>query len=157
VRTPDFYRVRVARGENLMKRMSGIACLCLLFLFPVLSMGEDFNPGAYTTITQEELVKDPAAHSGKKYRVTDPFQFCGSDFCVQIRKTDMNTRDYYCVTLGSLCLVRMYVKKGHPDAPLVEKLKKGDPVTVFGTFGYMGSNYRYMIVDRLVVGKEKEK
>lgn len=134
-----------------MWKMSAIACLCVLSALPVLSSGEEFNPAAYTAITQEELVKDPAGHAGKKFRVTDPFQFCGSDFCVQIRKTDINTRDYYCVTLGSLCLVRMYVKKGHPDAPLVENLKKGDLVTVYGTFGYMGSNYRYMIVDRLTV------
>lgn len=138
-----------------MKIVSVIACLSVLLTLPVFAVGEDFNPGVYTAITQDELVKDPAAHAGKKYRVTDSFQFCGSDFCVQIRKTDINTRDYYCVTLGSLCLVRMYVKKGHPDAPLVEKLKKGDRVTVYGTFGYMGSNYRYMTVDRLVVEKGK--
>jgi len=144
-----------ARRKQAMKKMSAIACLGVLLTLPVFVMGEEFNPAAYTAITQEELVKDPGVHAGKKFRVTDPFQFCGSDFCVQIRKTDINTRDYYCVTLGSLCLVRMYVKKGHPDAPLVEKLKKGDRVTVYGTFGYMGSNYRYVIVDRLVVEKEK--
>jgi hypothetical protein len=144
-----------SRRIQVMGKVSAIACLCVLVTLPVFAVGEGFNPAAYTAITQEELVKDPGAHAGKKYRVTDPFQFCGSDFCVQIQKTDINTRDYYCVTLGSLCLVRMYVKKGHPDAPLVEKLKKGDPVTVYGTFGYMGSNYRYMIVDRLVVDKEK--
>jgi hypothetical protein len=143
------------RRFQMMKKMSAIACLCALLTLPVFAVGEGFDPAAYTAITQEELVKDPAAHAGKKYRVTDSFQFCGSDFCVQIRKTDINTRDYYCVTLGSLCLVRMYVKKGHPDAPTVEKLKKGDPVTVYGTFGYMGSNYRYMIVDRLFVEKGK--
>jgi hypothetical protein len=138
-----------------MKKMPAIACLCVLLTLPVFTMGEDFNPAAYTPITQEELVKDPTSHIGKKYRVTDPFQFCGSDFCVQIQKTKINTRDYYCVTLGSLCLVRMYLKKGHPDAPAVEKLKKGDRVTVYGTFDYMGSNYRYMVVDRLTVEKGK--
>ena len=138
-----------------MKKMSAIACLCALLILPVPGMGEDFHPASYTPITQEELVKDPGAHAGKKYRVTDSFQFCGSDFCVQIRKTNINTRDYYCVTLGPFCLVRMYVKKDHPDAPLVAKLKKGDRVTVYGTFDYMGSNYRYMVVDRLVVEKEK--
>jgi len=50
----------------------------------------------------------------------------------------------------------MYVKKDHPDAPLVAPLRKGDPVTVYGTFDYMGSNYRYMVVDKLVVEKEKK-
>lgn len=138
-----------------MGKMSRIVGLFLLLAVPVLAGGEEWNPAAYTAITQEELVKDPGVHAGKKFRVTDPFQFCGSDFCVQIRKTNINTRDYYCVTLGSLCLVRMYIKKDHPDAPSVAKLKKGDRVTVYGTFDYMGSNYRYMIVDRLVVEKEK--
>jgi len=145
----------VKRRKQVMKKMSAVACLCALLTLPVFAMGEGFNPASYTAISQEELVKDPDVHVGKKYRVTDPFNFCGSDFCVQIRKTDINTRDYYCVTLGPLCLVRMYIKKGHPDASSVEKLKKGDRVTVYGTFGYMGSNYRYMIVDRLVIEKEK--
>jgi len=142
-------------GNHVMKRMPAVAFLCVLLTLPAFTMGEEFNPAGYKAITQEDLVKDPAAHAGKKFRVTDPFQFCGSDFCVQIQKTGINTRDYYCVTLGPLCLVRMYVKKGHPDAPLIEKLKKGDRVTVYGTFGYMGSNYRYLIVDRLVLEKEK--
>jgi len=143
------------RRKQAMEKLSAIACLCVLLTLPVFAMEEGFNPASYTAITQEELVKDPDVHVGKKFRVTDPFNFCGSDFCVQIRKTDINTKDYYCVPLGSLCLVRMYVKKGHPDAPTVEKLKKGDRVTVYGTFGFMGSNYRYMIVDRLVFEKEK--
>ncbi|HWS15638.1 MAG TPA: hypothetical protein VN450_05530 [Candidatus Methylomirabilis sp.] len=138
-----------------MGRLSRIVGLFLLLAFPALALGEEWNPAAYTVITQEELVKNPAAHMGKKYRVTDPFQFCGSDFCVQIQKTKINTREYFCVTLGALCLVRMYVKKDHPDAPLVSKLKKGDQVTVYGTFDHMGSNYRYMVVDRLTVEKGK--
>jgi len=138
-----------------MGRVSRIVLLFLLLAFPVLASGEEFNPAAYTPITQEELVKNPAAHAGKKYRVTDPFQFCGSDFCVQIQKTKINTREYFCVTLGPFCLVRMYVKKDHPDAPLVATLKKPDRVTVYGTFDYMGSNYRYMVVDRLTVEKGK--
>jgi hypothetical protein len=130
--------------------------LCLLMTLPAFAAGDDFNPAAYRPITQEELVKDPAAHAGKKYRVTDPYQFCGSDFCVQIHKTNLNTKDYYCITLGTLCLVRMYLKKGHPDAPSLEALRKGDLVTVYGTFDYMGSNYRYIVVDRLVVEKERK-
>lgn len=138
-----------------MRKVSGIAWLCLLLVLPGFVPAEVFNPAAYAPITQEDLVKNPAAHAGKKYRVTDPFQFCGSDFCVQIQKTKINTRDYYCVTLGALCLVRMYVKKDHPDASLVSNLKKGDRVTVYGTFDYMGSNYRYMVVDRLTVEKGK--
>ena len=138
-----------------MGRASRIVGLFLLLMVPVLAGGEEFNPAAYTPITQEELVKNPAAHVGKKYRVTDPFEFCGSDFCVQIQKTKINTREYLCVTLGALCLVRMYVKKDHPDAALVATLTKKDRVTVYGTFDYMGSNYRYMVVDRLTVERGK--
>lgn len=140
-----------------MKRVSVLACMPLLLVIAqgAQAAAEEFRPGEYAAISQEELVKNPAAYEGKKFRVTDPFQFCGSDFCVQIRKTNINTRDYYCVTLGALCLVRMYIRKDHPDAPSVAKLKKGDIVTVYGTFGYMGSNYRYMIVDRLVYEKGK--
>ena len=138
-----------------MKRTTAIACMCVLLTLPVFAMGEDFNPAAYTAITQEELVKDPAIHAGKKFRVTDPYQFCGSDFCVQIREKNIDTREFYCLTLGSLCLVRMYIKKDHPDASVAANLKKGSRVTVYGTFDYMGSNYRYMVVDRLVVEKGK--
>ena len=137
-----------------MKKMSAIACLCMLLTLPVFTMGEGFNPAVYTAITQEELVKDPGVHAGKKYRVTDTYQFCGSDFCVQIREKNIDTRNYYCITLG-LCMIRFYIQKDHPDASLAANLKKGSLVTVYGTFDYMGSNYRYMVVDRLVVEKGK--
>ncbi len=128
-----------------------VACVTLLSA-PPAAFGE-FNAAEYAPATQAELVKAPAAHTGKKYQVTDPFQFCGSDFCVQIQKTKINTKDYYCFTLGTVCLVRMYIKKDHPEAPLVLKLRKGDMVTVYGTFDYMGSNYHYLVADHVVVGK----
>ncbi len=134
------------------------ALLFLVFAIPVLlpaspaSSGE-FDAAAYAPATQADLVKNPADHIGKKYQVTDPFQFCGSDFCVQIQKTKINTKDYYCFTLGTVCLVRMYIKKDHPEAPLVLKLRKGEKVTVYGTFDYMGSNYHYIVADHVVVGK----
>ncbi|GAB4362170.1 MAG: hypothetical protein Kow00128_01670 [Deltaproteobacteria bacterium] len=133
-----------------MERVILSAMLAILIAFPLPARGE-FDPSAYRPITQEELAKDPAVHAGGKYVVTDPFQFCGSDFCVQIHKTRINTRDYYCITLGSLCLVRMYVKKDHPDAAKVAALRKGDIVTVYGTFDYLGAGYRYILVDRLEV------
>lgn len=124
--------------------------LALLVALPFPARGE-FDPSQYKPTTQEELVKTPEAHAGKKYAVTDDFQFCGSDFCVQIQKTKINTRDYYCITLGALCLVRMYVKKDHPDAEKVGSLRKGDKVTVYGTFDYLGAGYRYILVDRMTV------
>lgn len=133
-----------------MMRKILLAWLVVLIAVPFPAWGE-FDPAAYKPIRQEELVKDPEAHSGKKYVVTDPFQFCGSDFCVQIHKTKINTRDYYCITMGDLCLVRMYIKKDHPDAGKVQQLRKGDLVTVYGTFDYLGAGYRYLIVDRMVV------
>jgi hypothetical protein len=135
--------------------MRKVFCLCVIgiaFFGPAAAFGE-FNPADYQVATQGELVKTPAANAGKKYQVTDPFQFCGSDFCVQIQKTKINTRDYYCFTLGPLCLVRMYVKKDNPEAAKVLDLKKGDKVTVYGTFDFMGSNYNYIVADRIVVGK----
>jgi hypothetical protein len=123
-------------------------------LLPVAAFG-DFNPADYEVITQADLVKSPESHMGKKYQVTDVFQFCGSDFCVQIQKTKIDTRQYYCITLGPLCLVRMYVKKDHPEVPQVLKLKKGDKVTAYGTFDHMGSNYNYLVLDKFVVEPKK--
>lgn len=129
--------------------------ICMILLAALVAAAPpargEFDPSQYKATTQEELVKDPEAHAGKKYAVTDPFQFCGSDFCVQIHKTKINTRDYYCITLGALCLVRMYVKKDHPDAEKVGSLRKGDKVTVYGTFDYLGAGYRYILVDRMTV------
>jgi len=135
-----------------MRKLSGIMVLGILLLLPCLALGE-FRPGDYTPIIQTELVKNPEAHAGKKYQIRDPFQFCGSDFCVQIRKTKLNTRDYYCFTVGTICAVRNYIRKDHPEAQQVLKLKKGDVLTIYGTFDYMGSNYNYIVVDRIVVEK----
>lgn len=135
--------------------MPKVFCLCVIgvLLFgPAAAFGE-FNPADYKVATQAELVKVPGANAGRKFQVTDPFQFCGSDFCVQIQKTKINTRDYYCFTLGPLCLVRMYVKKDNPEAAQVLDLKKGDKVTVYGTFDFMGSNYNYLVADHIVVAK----
>jgi hypothetical protein len=137
-----------------MRKFSCITVLGVLLLLPCLALGE-FRPADYTPITQMELVKDPEAHAGKKYQVKEPFQFCGSDFCVQIHKTKINTRDYYCFTVGTLCAVRMYIKKDHPEAQQVLKMKKGEVLTVYGTFDYMGSNYHFLVVDRVVLEKER--
>lgn len=135
-----------------MRSTGMIFLLAVSLAVPWLARGE-FQPSAYQTITQAELVKEPEAHAGKKYRVTDIFQFCGSDFCVQFLKTKINTKEFYCFTLGDLCLVRMYLKKDHPDAVHLRKQEKGDEVTVYGTFDNMGTSFHFMIVDRLVTGK----
>ena len=39
-----------------------------------------------------------------------------------------------------------------PEAPLVLKLKKGEKVTVYGTFDSRGSNYHYLVPDHVGVG-----
>ncbi|MDA8121749.1 MAG: hypothetical protein M0Z38_04185 [Deltaproteobacteria bacterium] len=137
-----------------MKKLSIITVLGILLFLPCLALGE-FQPADYTPISQTDLVKNPEAHVGKKFRIRDPFQFCGSDFCVQIQKTKLNTRDYYCFTVGTICAVRNYIKKDHPDAQQVLKLKKGDVLSIYGTFDYMGSNYNYIVVDHVVVEKSR--
>ncbi len=134
------------------------ALLFLVFAIPVLmpatpAASGEFNAAAYAPATQAELVKTPDAHVGKKYQVTDAFQFCGSDFCGQILKAKINTKEYYCFTLGPVIFLRMYIKKDHPEAPVVLKLRKGDKVTVYGTFDYMGSNYNYLVADHVAMGK----
>ena len=133
-----------------MGRVSCLVVFVAALLLPMLARGE-FDPSSYKPITQADLVKDSKANAGKKFVVTDVYQFCGSDFCYQLRDTAINTRDYYCVSLGPLCLVRFYIKKDHPDAEAVSNLKKGVKVTFYGTFDTMGSDFRYMIVDRFEV------
>jgi hypothetical protein len=139
-------------GAQVIRNVGRILLLAIFLAIPWTARGE-FQPAEYRAITQTELAKEPGGHAGKKYRVTDIFQFCGSDFCVQFLKTKINTKEYYCFTLGELCLIRMYLKKDHPDAVHLLKQKKGDEVTVYGTFDNMGTRFHYMIVDRLVTGK----
>ncbi len=135
-----------------MRKALWLLVMVTALLAPPAAFGE-FDPAGYRPATQGELVKSPEAYAGKKVQVTDPFQFCGSDFCVQIQRTKINTKDYYCFTLGTVCLVRMYIKKDHPEAPQVLKLKKGDKVTVYGTFDYTGSTYHFVVADHVAVGK----
>ncbi len=135
-----------------MKRYACLALICLLGILPCSARAE-FNAAEYKATTQDDLIRNPDANVGKKFKVSEPFQFCGSDFCVQ-QKMKINTREHYCFTLGPLCLVRMYVKKDHPDAQTVLDLKKGDRVTVYGTFDRMGSNYNFIVVDRITVDRK---
>ena len=143
--------LRKWRREQAMNSIGRIILLAVLLAIPSPARGE-FQPAGYQAITQAELAKDPRAHAGKKYRVKDIFQFCGSDFCVQFLKTKIDTKEYYCFTLGELCLIRMYLKKDHPDSAQLLKLKKGEGVIVYGTFDKMGTRFHFMIVDRLVTG-----
>lgn len=137
-----------------MRRPVGVVLALMLAMHAVAARAE-FDPGSYQPITQERLVKDAAANAGKKFSVTDVFQFCGSDFCVQALKEKLDTRRHYCFALGSICLVRMYIRKDHPDAARVTTLRRGDRVTVYGTFDRIGANYNFMVVDRVVVEKPR--
>ncbi|GAB4263456.1 MULTISPECIES: hypothetical protein [Deferrisoma] len=105
------------------------------------------NPADYEPVTQADLVRHRDEYQGKKVQVTGVFLFTGSDFCYQIRKTKINTRDYFCFALGTPSLVRLYLKKDHPQADELLNLKKGAKVTAYGVFDYLGNDYNYMVVD----------
>ncbi|MBI5576375.1 MAG: hypothetical protein HY896_08425 [Deltaproteobacteria bacterium] len=135
-----------------MRRIFCLACFAMLLAVTCLG-ADEFHTGEYLPATQVELGKKPEAFAGRKVRVTDTYQFCGSDFCVDLHKKNINVRDYYCFAVGPLCVVRMYIKKDHPDAAQFGTLRKGDRLTVYGTFDHLGSNYRFIMVDRLVVEK----
>lgn len=128
--------------------------LFLLLLVPFLSRAE-FDAAAYRPATQEQLVREAEANAGKKFQVTDTFQYCGSDFCVQVLKTKFDTRQYYCFAIGPVCIVRMYLKKDHPDVPQLLKMKKGERLTVFGTYNLVGKDFHYLVADRVIPEKPR--
>ena len=136
-----------------MNRIAWLLLVLALALAPLPAPAAAFDAAKYEPTTQAVLAKNPENYIGRKFRLTEPFQFCGSDFCVQ-KKMKINTRDYFCFTVGPLCLVRMYIKKDHPGVQAVLDLKKGDKVTVYGIFELMGSDFKYMIVDNVVVEKK---
>ena len=128
-----------------MARWMAVALACWVGL--ALPAGAGLNPREYEPVSQTELIANKARYQGKKVQVTGVFLFTGSDFCYQIRKTKINTRDYFCFALGTPSLVRMYLKKDHPQADELLNLRKGTRVTAFGTFDYLGADYNYMLVD----------
>ncbi len=134
---------------------SRFVLLLAAFLVSSAAAGANFDPKEYTPATQADLMKNPEGFEGRKFRVTDPFQFCGSDFCVRNLLGKFNTRDYFCFALGEVCLVRMYIRKDHPETPWVLKLRKGDRVNVYGTFGQIGTDFKYMVVDHIEAAAAK--
>ena len=128
-----------------MARWMAVALACWVGL--ALPARAGLNPREYEPVSQTELIANKARYQGKKVQVTGVFLFTGSDFCYQIRKTKINTRDYFCFALGTPSLVRMYLKKDHPQADELLNLRKGTRVTAFGTFDYLGADYNYMLVD----------
>lgn len=128
-----------------MGRWLAVALACWVAL--ALPARAGLNPQEYEPVSQTELIAKKTRYQGKKVQVTGVFLFTGSDFCYQIRKTKINTRDYFCFALGTPSLVRMYLKKDHPQADELLNLRKGTRVTAFGTFDYLGADYNYMLVD----------
>ena len=105
----------------------------------------------YIEVSQADLSKDMEKYGGKKVSVTGPFLFTGSDFCVNIRKTKINTKDYFCFALGPISLVRFYLHKKHPQAMEIINVKRGAVLTLEGTFDYLGQDYKYVVVDKFTV------
>ena len=132
------------------KTMWIAALLLALALGPGMAAAE-LDAAQYEKTTQADIVADREGFQDKKVHVVGTFLFTGSDFCYQIRKTKINTRDYFCFALGTPSLVRMYLKKDHPQADKLLGLEKGATVEAFGTFDYVGSNYNFMVVDEIVV------
>ncbi len=110
----------------------------------------ELNPNEYEKITQCVLVRERAALAGKKVQITGRY-LEGSQFCHVLRKAGINTKDYLCFALGKPCILRMYLRKDHPQVALLQGLRDGDLVTVYGTFDYLASNYNYLILDGLSV------
>ena len=105
----------------------------------------------YTPSTQAELTRKMDSFLEKDVSVEGTFLFTGSDFCYQVRKTKINTRDYFCFALGPVNLIRFYLKKNHIQVPELMALKKGAKIRAYGQFDAMGRDYKYMIVDHFEV------
>jgi len=134
-----------------MRRTRTWGLALLLALFPLVAGAADVAPAEYQEVSQADLVKAPEQYEGKKVSFTGTFLFTGSDFCYQIRKTKINTRDYFCFALGTPSLVRLYLKKDHEQADQLLNLKKGSKVTAYGTFDYLGADYNFLVVDAIAV------
>lgn len=132
---------------------SVIALVSLVAL--AASASAQIDPAAYSPRSQADLVSQYAVHAGKKVQIEGTFVFAGSDFCYQIRKTKINTKDYFCFALGPTSLLRLYLKKDHDQADQLLNLKKGEKVKAFGSFDSQGGDFNYMVVDQIAVGDTK--
>lgn len=123
----------------------------LLVLGLVAAAPAGIDPSRYEDVTQAELLGQRDALKGHKVRIEGPFLFTGSDFCYQIRRTEINTKDYFCFALGSPTVVRLYIRKDHPQVEELLSLERGTVLTAYGTFDYLGNDYNFMIVDEIEV------
>lgn len=132
--------------------MSKLAALTLILLLGTSpAWAAQIDPGEYRPATQAELVAKADTYVNQKVQVTGTFLFTGSDFCYQIRRTKINTRDYFCFALGTPSLVRLYLKKDHEQADELLNVRKGAQVTAYGTFDSLGADYSYVVVDAIEV------
>lgn len=105
----------------------------------------------YVEVSQADLSKEMEKFAQKKVSVTGPFLFTGSDFCVNIRKTKINTKDYFCFALGPISLVRFYLHKKHEQAMEIINVKRGAVLKIDGTYDYLGQDYKYVVVDKFEI------
>lgn len=138
-----------------------IALFLLAFLIvPAFAFSAETAPAApaapagekkYAEVSQADLSSGRENFDGRNVLVSGQFLFTGSDFCYQIRKTKINTRDYLCFALGPVSLVRFYLKKDHPQVEELMKVKKGSTIKAYGAFDSIGNDYKYVVVDRFEI------
>lgn len=135
-----------------MKRLA--ATVTIVLVLASVSAWPDLDPGEYTRITQCVLVRERPSMVGEKVQLTGNF-VAGSKFCYDLRGSGINTRDFACFALGEPCLIRLYLKKDHPQIELLQTLRKDDVVTAYGVFDYLGSSYNYMVLDGIEVKERR--
>lgn len=129
-----------------------------LVLVSVLCLSEvtgwsELNPSEYKRISQCVLVRERRSLVGERVQLTGEF-VGGGKFCYKVQKAKIHTKDYLCFAVGKSCMIRLYLKKSHPDMNLLLDLKPGDQVTAYGVFDYMGTDYNYMVLDGISVKRK---
>ena len=114
-----------------MRRLTALMTVMALLAFVPAAFAAEKSGGAgagevtYEHVSQAKLSTDKSDYRGKNISVEGPFLFTGSDFCYQIRKTKINTKDYLCFAIGPVSLVRLYLKKDHDQVPSLMGAQKG--------------------------------
>jgi len=145
-------------GKALKMKFISVFAAVVFALQSMTAFCSSFPHESYQKVSQADLIKDQDAYQGKKVKLEGEFLFSGSDFCYQIRKTKINTRDYLCFAISNsspLGNVRLYLKKDHPQADQLMNLKKGVQITAYGTFDFIGKDYNYVVVEEIEVGATK--
>ncbi len=132
-----------------------VAALFTIVAFPAPSLAAK----EFKETTQAELTKDMETFLGKDVWVDGVYQYTSSDFCYQIQKTKINTKEYFCFALGPVNLIRFYLKKNHIQVPELLGMKRGSTIRAYGNFDAVGKDYKYIIVDHFEIiseGAEKK-